>query len=225
MPSASAKPWSERRQRRANTILAAARACFLEKGFADTAVAEIAQRAGISEGLVFSYYATKRDLLHAVLAALYEPLIHDLEKGCQRLQGLRARLRFIIWRHLRVYLESPRVVRLILHEVRSSPEYLSSGLHDMQVRYTQPLIDTINQAIASGELSQDIQANIVRSAVYGTIEHLMWPVLSAHRTIDLDATAEQLTTLTLHGILAKRQETPSIETRLARIEALLQARV
>src|SRR5437868_4737534 len=98
---------SARRQRRAGEILAAARDVFLEHGFQGTAVSEIASRVGIVEGLVFNYFPTKRDLLHAVLRELYEPLIRDVSEGFERLQGLRARLRFIVWRHVRVYVETP----------------------------------------------------------------------------------------------------------------------
>lgn len=229
---AEPKKLSARRQRRAAEILAAAEACFLEKGFDGTAVSEIAQRAGIAEGLVFSYFATKRDLLHAVLASMYEPLIRDLEEGCQRMQGVRATLRFIIWRHLRVFLETPRMARLILHEVRSGPDYFSSGLHDLHVRYTKPLQVMLTEAVRSGELAADLPVEMVRSAVYGTIEHLMWPVLFSRRAIDLEATASQLTELLLNGMLAvgdqalkaERERTTGgeIDFRLGRIEALLE---
>lgn len=226
------KKLSVRRQRRAAEILAAAQACFLEKGFDGAAVSEIAQRAGIAEGLVFSYYATKRDLLHAVLSAMYEPLIRDVTEGCQRMRGLRATLRFIIWRHLRVFLETPRMAKLILLEVRSGPEYFSSGLHDLHVRYTKPLLDTLNEALRNGELAADLPVEMVRSAVYGTIEHLMWPVLYSRRTIDLEMTADQLTELLLSGLSAvgclahKAGNEPTmgggIELRLQRIEAMLE---
>src|ERR1700682_4010882 len=80
---------SARRQRRAEEILAAAREVFLEKGFQKTSVGEVAGRGGIVEGLVFSYFPTNRDLLHAVLRAMYEPLIEDVAEGYARLHGLR----------------------------------------------------------------------------------------------------------------------------------------
>ncbi len=131
-------PLSEKRQKRAGEILAAARQVFIEKRLPKkAAVSEIAQRAGIAEGLIFRYFPTKRDLLHEVLSEMYEPLIRDVEDGFSRLQGLRARLRFIIWRHVRVYVETPGLARLVLHEVRTGPDYAGSGLHALHVRYTQ----------------------------------------------------------------------------------------
>ena len=120
-----------RRMKRAQEILDAAREIFLEKGFGGASVAEIASKVGVVEGLVYSYYPTKRDLLNDVLCGMYLPLIRDIEESFSRIQGVRSRLRFLIWRHLRVFIEEPGLSRLVLHEVRTGPEYFQSILHDV----------------------------------------------------------------------------------------------
>ena len=220
--AAAAAPLSERRQRRAVEILAAARQVFLEKGFQGTAVSEIAGRVGIAEGLVFSYFPTKRDLLHEVLREMYEPLIQDVEDGFARIQGLRARLRFIVWRHVRVYVETPGLAKLVLHEVRTGPEYTSSGLHDLQVRYTQFVRIALDDAVRDGELAAGAHVDAASAMLYGGLEHLMWPVLFGNQRINVDAVVESYTNLMLHGL----QATPAaggVEDRLARLEALVAA--
>jgi AcrR family transcriptional regulator len=209
-----------RRQRRADEILVAAREVFLEKGFERTAISEVAGRVGIVEGLVFSYFATKRDLLHAVLGALYEPLIQDVENGYARLKGLRARLRFIVWRHIRVYVESPGMARLILHEVRTGPEYASSGLYALHVRYTRFVRSALEQAVEDGELSGPVDVETTRSILYGGLEHLLWPVLHGEHAIDVDQVADHYTDRLLHGLLGARAQ-DGIEARLARLEGLV----
>jgi AcrR family transcriptional regulator len=215
---------SERRQRRAGEILAVAREIFLEKGFERTAVSEIAARVGVVEGSVFSYYATKRDLLHEVLRELYEPLIKDVGDVYARLHGLRARLRFIIWRHVRVYVETPGLARLVLHEVRTGPEYASSGLHALHVRYTQYVRLALEDAVKDGELSAVVDVEMVRSMLYGGLEHLMWPALHGKHRIDVDLVADRYTDLMLSGLQPVRKaEQSDHEARLARLEALLDA--
>ena len=211
---------SERRQRRASEILAAARDVFLEKGFERTAVSEVASRVGIVEGLVFSYFPTKRDLLHEVLGAMYEPLIADVSSGYARLKGLRARLRFIIWRHVRVYVETPGLARLVLHEVRTGPEYESSGLHALQVRYTQFVRLALEQAVEDGELQGDVDVEMVRAILYGGLEHLLWPVLYGTHQVDVDEVADRYTDTVLHGLQGARQR-DSVDARLARLESLV----
>lgn len=190
-----------RRLRRAAEILVAARDVFLEKGFDRSSVGEIAAKVGVVEGLVYSYYPSKRDLLNAVLRGMYEPLIADLEDKFSRLQGVRSRMRFLIWRHLRVYVEEPNLSRLVLHEVRTGPEYFQSVLHDLHVRYTAFLLRTVEEGIAHGELRPDTDVELLRSMVYGGIEHRMWGTLFGRGTVDVEAMADRYTAMVLGSVL------------------------
>lgn len=229
-PEAAGAAKTQRRQQREGEILAAAREVFLEKGFERASVSEIAARVGVVEGLVFRYFPTKRDLLNEVLCALYEPLISDVGEGFARISGLRGRLRFIIWRHVRVYTETPGLARLVLHEVRTGPEYSSSGLHDLLVRYTDFLRQTLVQAVADGELEADVDFEMVRSMLYGGLEHMMWPVLFGVRSVNVDTLADRFADGLLHGLHAPHAEgttshAESVDARLSRIETLLAAQV
>jgi AcrR family transcriptional regulator len=226
----ASKP-TARRLRRTAEILAAAREVFLKKGFENASVGEIAARVGVVEGLVYSYFPTKRDLLNEVLREMYEPLIQDVAEGFSRIQGLGRRRRFLVWRHLRVYVEEPSMSRIVLHEVRTSPEYFKSVLHDLQVRYTAFLMRTVREAIEAGELPADTDVETVRSVVYGGIEHRMWSLLYGRGSIDVEAMADRYTATLLHGMLASQgphgasqQAAPAhgdIERRLLRLERIV----
>jgi AcrR family transcriptional regulator len=224
-----------RRMRRAAEIIAAARQTFLEKGFERASVSEIAAKVGVVEGLLYSYYPTKRDLLNEVMRGMYEPLIREMEDGFSRLQGLRSRMRFLVWRQLRVYVEDPGLCRLVLHEVRTRPEYFNSALHDLHVRYTTFLLRTVRDAIASGELPAGTDAEMVRGMVYGGIEHRMWGVLFGRETVNVEIAADSFTNMVLRGILPFGEAEPSspdapatssredIENRLDRLEKIVAA--
>lgn len=223
-PAAAAAP-TPRRQRRAAEIVAAARAVLIDKGFERASVAEIAARVGVVEGLVYSYFPSKRELLNEVLRGLYEPLIRDIDAGFARLQGLRSRLRFLIWRHLRVYAEEPGLSRLALHEVRTAPDYFTSVLHDLHVQYTAFLLRTVHDAVHDGELPATTDAELVRSLVYGGIEHQLWAALYGRGgRVDVEALADRWTEVVLHGIQpAARERGQQFESRLARLEQLVAA--
>jgi AcrR family transcriptional regulator len=230
-PKASGKQ-TARRRRRAAEILAAAREIFLEKGFDRTSVGEIAAKVGVVESLVYAYFPSKRDLLNEVLHGMYEPLITDIENGFSRLQGLRSRLRFLIWRHLRVFIEEPQLTRLVLHEVRTGPEYFGSVLHDLQVRYIEFLMRTVREAMASGELPGDIDVELMRSMVYGGIEHRMWATMFGHGTIDVEVTADRYADMVLNSIAPGGATGPidrspgsrdDVDRRLARLEQIVAA--
>ncbi|BCJ35054.1 hypothetical protein Athai_25570 [Actinocatenispora thailandica] len=59
----------EQHARRRAQILAAAAAEFAEHGVAGSSTASICRRAGIGSGTLFHYFATKRELVHALFAA------------------------------------------------------------------------------------------------------------------------------------------------------------
>lgn len=63
---------AETRQRNRATVLTAARAEFVERGFRDARIDAIAERAGLTRGAVYSNFPGKRALFFTVLADLTE---------------------------------------------------------------------------------------------------------------------------------------------------------
>ena len=58
-----------RQQERRRQILAAAAECFAENGFHATSTAQICARAGMSPGNLFHYYASKAEIIEALIAS------------------------------------------------------------------------------------------------------------------------------------------------------------
>ncbi len=69
-----------RKDARPGELLAAALDLFVEKGFAATRAEEVAQRAGVSKGTLFLYFASKEELFKAVVReniTAHYPQWHD----------------------------------------------------------------------------------------------------------------------------------------------------
>ena len=71
-PAPSRAPSRSRTRRRApdqkrEQIAAAAAELFAERGYVGATTARIAERAGVSEGIVFHHFRTKRELFHRVV--------------------------------------------------------------------------------------------------------------------------------------------------------------
>jgi AcrR family transcriptional regulator len=62
--------WKRRKDARPAELLDAAMSVFAEKGFAAARLEDIAARAGISKGTVYLYYASKEDMLRALIKAI-----------------------------------------------------------------------------------------------------------------------------------------------------------
>ena len=71
-----AKANSQRRE----TIVAAARACFLRYGYTKTSFADVAKAAGISRPLIYLHFKGKDELLGAVFTAVFEERYPAVER-------------------------------------------------------------------------------------------------------------------------------------------------
>src|SRR6516165_5711893 len=59
--------WRRRKEDRPGEILAAALACFAERGFAATRLEDVARRAGVTKGTLYLYFPNKEELFKAVV--------------------------------------------------------------------------------------------------------------------------------------------------------------
>jgi AcrR family transcriptional regulator len=218
------------REQRVGDILIAARDVFCEKGYEHTAVSEIAARIGVVEGTVYKYFESKRDLLLKVLENWYEEMFGDYARDLSGIAGTRARLRLLIWRHLRSIKEYPLLCRLMFREVRSERDYHGSALHTLNRRYTQLLVDVLDEGVRIGDFRSDLPMPLLRDMVYGSIEHYTWNFVCGRGQLDIDQIAEQITALLCDGIAAPAEsgsltrETERLAQIATRIERSLPKR-
>ena len=70
-------------QQRVEEIVAAATACFLEKGFHKTSVQDIAARAGLSMGLLYRYFPGKEAIIEAAAMTAGREAREQIERFAQ----------------------------------------------------------------------------------------------------------------------------------------------
>lgn len=70
-------------QQRIEEIVAAATACFLEKGFHKTSVQDIAGRAGLSMGLLYRYFPSKEAIIEAAATTAGRQALEHIEQFAQ----------------------------------------------------------------------------------------------------------------------------------------------
>lgn len=183
-------------------ILDAAREVFCERGFADAAVAEIAARAGVVEGTIYKYFESKRELLVKVLERWYDELLAGYARELPGVRGVRARVRYVIWRHLRTIRDDSQLARLMFLEMRADDDYPGSVLYALNRRYTAMLAGVLDEGVASGEIRAGVPVRVVRDLVYGGVEHLAWRHLGGRGTLDVERECDDLLGVLWQGIVA-----------------------
>lgn len=85
---------SQQSEQRRQRILAAARVCFGEAGFAGATIGRIAERAGVSNGLLYRHFRGKEHLFEVVVAAIIRDWVramvprHEGEPAVDALEGM-----------------------------------------------------------------------------------------------------------------------------------------
>jgi AcrR family transcriptional regulator len=187
---------STKSRRRAEDILRAATWVFVELGYEKTTTLEIAQRLGISEATVFTYFDGKRDLCTQVISNWYDDISTALENDLPRRAGTREQLGFIVHKHLHsVVGDGQGLCALVLTEGRSPHTGFSELLNGLQRRYTAPLMAVLAAGQQSGEIRDDMPLRLLRNMVYGSMEHILWGCINTGRSPDLEADSRQVTDL------------------------------
>jgi AcrR family transcriptional regulator len=190
------------REARAEAILVAARDLFRARGFEAVSMCEIAGRVGVVEGLLYKYFPTKCALLLAVLTHWYEDLFGDYTRELAALDDPRAQLHRLVWRHLGAVRDDPKLCRLMFREVQSERDYHGTALQALNRRYTQLLVEVIEQGQARGVFRRDLPPTLLRSMIYGGIEHHSFHYVWGRGGLDVDTLAEQITGLVCDGLTA-----------------------
>jgi AcrR family transcriptional regulator len=194
------------RGERMDGILDAAQAAFCESGYEATAVSQIAAQLGVVEGTVFKYFPTKRELLVKVLERWYERMSIDYAADLAGVEGARARLRLLVWRHLRSLRDNPQLCRLMFREVRAGADYEGSRLHELNRAYTGLLTAVLEDGMRVREFRAGLPVPLVRDMIYGGIEHHAWKYLerggaAGRGRFDIDAVTKSLMAVLDHGLL------------------------
>lgn len=215
-------PASAKSEQRVRDILRVARDVFTERGFEATTSTEIAQRLGISEATVFTYFHGKRELCMRVIGDWYDEIIAAIENGLPRDASIQRQLRFMVHTHLRLFLiQGTGLCALVLSEGRSKSQDLGDDFKQLQRRYTAPLMDLLARGQASGEIRTDLPLRLLRSLVFGPMEHILWEAVSTQRSIDIEASAEAVVQLLWPALQAPSAELAALRKFRHKVESAL----
>ncbi|MBN8486960.1 MAG: TetR/AcrR family transcriptional regulator [Burkholderiales bacterium] len=205
---------SAKSEQRIRDILRVGREVFAEKGYERATTIEIAQRLGISEATVFTYFSGKRELCVRVLGDWYDEIIAAMEATLPRQCSVRVQLAVFVETHLRLFLiHGTGLCALVLSEGRSRGQALGESFLPLQRRYTAPLMDLLARGQASGEIRADVPLRLLRPMVLGPMEHILWEVVGQpDKPLDLDATARAVGEMAWSAIAAPQAELAALRT-------------
>ena len=218
------QPASAKSEQRVRDIVRVGREVFSERGYERATTTEIAQRLGVSEATVFTYFRGKRELCVRVISDWYDEIIAAIEQGLPRQRPIKAQLEFIVLTHLKLFLvHGTGMCALVLSEGRSKgPADLGDAVLPLQRRYTAPLMDLLARGQASGEIRADLPLRLLRPMVFGPMEHILWEAVTTSKPIDIETTARALATLLWSALRAPAAELATLRALRDEVATALQ---
>ena len=190
-------PAGAKAEQRVRDIVRVGREVFSERGYERATITEIAQRLGVSEATVFTYFRGKRELCVRVISDWYDEITAEIAQGLPSRKPVRAQLEFFVGAHLRLFLGHGKgMCALVLSEGRDKGSAdLGAAVLPLHRRYTAPLMDLLARGQADGSIRGDVPLRLLRSLVLGPMEHMLWEAVSSTRPVDVESAAGALSTL------------------------------
>ena len=162
---------ADRKARRREEILEAAQRVFLERGFHDTGIADIAAALQIGHGTVYRYFKNKHDIAAAVLDAVIDRLaavgLAENPEGSNTLPEYRAQVRRILERLVALTAEHPRIVAFFRRQgLVIDPERLAA-FNETFARFTARfLANGVSKGFLRPDLDIDATAEILVTIIF-----------------------------------------------------------
>lgn len=177
-----------------------------QKEFSSITTAEIAKTAGVTEALIYKYFEDKRGLLHQVLKEYLEQYLVQFQRDMKGIKGALNKLRKLIWGHINVYSTNRVFARILLLEVRNYPDYYRSETYELVKKYSNILLDIIEEGVQEGEIRDELPAKFIRQVILGSIEHVCLTGVIFQRGISQDELTEDLCTFIFKGIVETKKQ-------------------
>jgi AcrR family transcriptional regulator len=150
-------------------ILDAAARLFRHQGYAATTVRDIARAAGILPGSLHYRYASKEDLLIALLERAIDRLIEGVLAAIAHGQDAVDRLRLGVHAHLRMLLSGDDGVYVLLYDWRSLSADAAQAILKQRARYEHFIDELMAQAALVAPLRPGVDLRMLRLFGFGAI--------------------------------------------------------
>ncbi len=185
--------YQRRKEDRPQEITEAAFAAFAEKGFTATRVEEVAQRAGVSKGLLYLYFKTKEELFKAVIRNVVTPRVDELTRTLDTSElSAEAFIRGPLLAFMQRLPGSPAsvVIRLMISEAPKHPDLVDYYWDNVASRGIAALRQLLERGVENGEFRETAVNELPQLFVAPVMMSIVWGIVFADRSLDTDKLIE-----------------------------------
>jgi AcrR family transcriptional regulator len=189
-------------------IMEAALSIFSEKGYFNTTLDEIAQKADFSKGTLYLYFQSKEDLLYTIIKEKSEEWYQMLNGIIQRSHGFKDGLQTMFLYAARQSFMDQRYFSI--HSIHHTPAFKALSPErwkefiDCHDRMEERSIEQIQHYIDSGEL-RNVCPKMIFGILHGSIENLLITRWGCDSMEELIQAIDQYIDIIFNGIAKERE--------------------
>ena len=185
----------DKKAQKRKRIINSAVTLFAKKGFNDTSMLEIAQKANVAEGTVYEYFQNKEDLLISIprekLTRLYDNVSGN---------SYEKKISSLISTIFKFYYDEKDYSTILVLMLRTNKKFHKSESNKLIDNLFKIIEDVIIRGQAENIFRKDLDMDICRNLLFGTLEHIMIPWIIFGRRYDLRALGSEVSDLFINAI-------------------------
>ncbi len=153
-------------------LVLAAQALFAEKGFAGTSVQDVVDRAGVTKGAMYHYFAAKEDLLHEIYGRVLRMQMERLEAVVADDAPVQERLWTAAADVVATTTESLDGSVVFFRSMHLLSEARRLEVRRERRRYHETFRSMVVEGQGSGVFRRDVDADLAVDYFFGSVHHL-----------------------------------------------------
>jgi AcrR family transcriptional regulator len=187
------KDWEEFKKEKQSVIFEATLRVIKEKGFHQARMADIAQAAGISYGLVYHYFKNKEGLFNQILNQWWEELYRLLESVQKSDRDFPEKLKSILYYFLDIYQHKPDLIHIFITQISRSSTNMTRSRREHFKKFISLTETILQEGQQKGFLRKDFEGRYLTYIFLGALETFMSIMVLGNQKIKDDPQKERIT--------------------------------
>lgn len=165
-------------------ILDAALRTFVQRGYPQTKVAEIASEAGVAEGTLYNYFPSKEDLLLALFDEKWSRIIDDIKKKIISVDNPNDQLKAIFSTVVKLFKKNRHLAELFMIDIKQSSIFLNNYTINRVVEFIDIIEEILKEGKRKGIYRKDLDTRVAKMVIFGAAQGILlsW-VLSESKAV------------------------------------------
>ncbi|MFP4475271.1 MAG: TetR/AcrR family transcriptional regulator [Desulfatibacillaceae bacterium] len=191
----------DKKEQKRRRIINSATGVFAKNGYSRAGMLEIAEGAQVAEGTVYEYFGGKEDLFLSIPGEKLREL-HGRISG----ESVATRLRDILLTLFRFHGENKDYATILVMGLRTNRKFHQSESHGILEDIHGEVVAVITRGQEQGVFDPDLDLDLLRDLVFGTMDHILIPWIMFDRKYDLEEAGKEFSTLVLNAISKREGE-------------------